>query len=416
MVTKQIFDGIKIAEFAWVGVGPQVARELAMHGATVVRVESHRRPDTLRTGGPFRDAIPGIDRSAFGATYNTNKYGISLDLSGPKGKEVARRLIAWADVVTESMTPGSMKALGLDYEEARKVKPDVIYFSTCQMGQQGPLSKFGGFGELGAAFAGFSQLLGQPDGLPLPAVNAYPDFIAPWYLATTLVGALLRRHKTGRGMYLDQAQVEAGITMLGPTMLDYTVNDRVATRNGNHDPQFAPHNVYRCLGDDRWLAIAVTNGEEWRGLCYLIGNPMWCHNPKFATMRLRKENEEELDTLIEAWTCNYPPHRLMAMLQDAGVPGGVVQAAEDLFDDPQLKERQHFRFLQHAVIGEHAYNSPAYRLSETPNHIWKAAPCLGEDNEYVYKEILGYSDDEIAEMLVEGVITTEADVPGASGD
>ncbi len=127
-MTKQIFDGIKIAEFAWVGVGPQVARELAMHGATVVRVESHGRPDVLRTGGPFRDGTPGIDRSAFGAAYNTNKYGISLDLTTPGGKEAARRLIAWADVVTESMTPGSMKALGLDYEEARKVRQRYIHW------------------------------------------------------------------------------------------------------------------------------------------------------------------------------------------------------------------------------------------------------------------------------------------------
>lgn len=414
-MAKQIFEGIKIAEFAWVGVGPQVARELAEHGATVIRVESHTRPDVLRTGGPFRDRTPGIDRSAFGAAYNTNKYGISLNLTKPRGREVATKLIAWADVVTESMTPGSMKALGLDYEAARKIRPDVIYLSTCQMGQEGPLSKFGGFGELGAAYAGFSHLLGRPDSLPLPVVNAFPDFIAPWYLTMTLVGALLHRRQTGQGMYLDQSQVEAGITMLGPTMLDYTVNGRVAGRNGNHHPDLSPHNVYPCLDDDRWLSITVTNDEEWRGLCRVMANPPWSQEPRFATMRSRKENEDELDRLIGNWTSSYPPHRLMAMLQEAGVPAGVVQTAEDLFEDPQLKDREHFRFLRHKVIGEHAYNAPAYRLSKTPNRIAKAAPCLGEDNEYVYREILGYSDDDIAEMLVDGVITTEADLPGASG-
>jgi crotonobetainyl-CoA:carnitine CoA-transferase CaiB-like acyl-CoA transferase len=406
-MTKQILEGIKIAEFAWVGVGPQVARELAEHGATVIRVESHTRPDTLRTGGPFRDRIPGIDRSAFGAAYNTNKYGISLNLTKPGGKAVARKLIAWAE--------GSMKALGLDYEEARKIRPDIIYCSTCQMGQRGPLSKFGGFGELAAAYAGFSHLLGMPDGLPLPVVNAFPDFVAPWYLTMTLVGALLRRCRTGKGTYLDQAQVEAGVTMLGPQMLDYTVNGRVASRDGNHHPRFAPHNVYPCLGDDRWLSIVVADDDEWQRLCGVMGEPTWSREPRFATMPSRKANEAELDGLIGDWTARYPPHRLMALLQEAGVPAGVVQTAEDLFDDPQLKEREHFRFLRHTVIGEHAYHTPAYRLSKTPNRIAKAAPCLGEDNEYVYKEILGYSDAEIAEMMVDGVITTEADLPGASG-
>ncbi len=414
-MTKQILEGIKVADFAWVGVGPQIGRELAEHGATVVRVESHTRPDPLRTGGPFRDGIPGIDRSAFGAAFNTNKYGISLNLTKPGGKEVARKLIAWANVVTESMTPGSMKALGLDYEEAEKIRPGIIYCSTCQMGGKGPLSKFGGFGELAAAYAGFSQLLGTPDGSPLPVVNAFPDFIAPWYMTMTLVGALVRQRRMGKGMHLDQAQVEAGVTVLGPAMLDYSVNGRVAVRDGSHHPRFAPHNVYPCLGDDRWLSIAVTDDGEWQKLCQTIGGPSWCRESRFATMTARKENEVELDGLISEWTGGYRPHQLMALLQEAGVPAGVVQTAEDLFDDPQLKEREHFHFLQHAVIGEHAYQAPAYRLSKTPGHLTKAAPCLGEDNEYVYKEILGYSDTDIAEMMIDGVITTEADLPGASG-
>ncbi len=410
-MAKQIFEGIKIADFAWVGVGPQVGRELAEHGATVVRVESHRRPDTLRMGSPFKDLTPGIDRSAFGTAYNTNKYGISLDLTRPRGREVAKKLIKWADIVTESFSPGSMKALGLDYEEVKKIKPDIIYFSTCQMGQHGPLSNFGGYGEFGAAFAGYSYLLGWPDRTPLPVVNAYPDFIAPWYLTMTLISALLYRRKTGKGMYLDQAQVEAGITLLGPTMLDYIVNGRVACRAGNHDPYMAPHSLYPCRGEDRWVAITITNEEEWQSLCSVMGYPDWTQDVKFATILSRKENEEELDRLIGEWTINYTPHQLMAKLQDAGVPCGAVQTAEDLFDDPQLKEREHFRFLQHKVIGRQAYNAPAYRLSKTPNDIRKAGPCLGEDNEYVYQQILGYSDDEVADMLVEGVITTDADVP-----
>jgi crotonobetainyl-CoA:carnitine CoA-transferase CaiB-like acyl-CoA transferase len=410
-MAKQIFEGIKVADFSWVGVGPQVARELAEHGATVVRIESHKRPDTLRTTFPFKDHTPGIDRSAFGAAYNTNKYGISLDLTKPKGQEVAKRLIKWADIVTDGFTPGTMEALGLDYEEARKIKPDIIYDSTCQMGQKGPLNKFGGYGQFGTAYGGYCHLLGWPDRDPLPLFNNYTDFIAPWYLLMTTIGALLYRRKTGKGMYLDQSQIEAGISFLGPLFLDYFVNGRVACRMGNRDPYMAPHSLYPSLGADRWVAITVTTEEEWQNLCCVMSYPPWTKDRKYSTMLSRKENEEELDSLIGEWTKNYTPHQLMTLLQDAGVPCGVVQTAEDLFNDHQLKHREHFRFLEHQVIGRHAYNAPAYRLSKTPNHIWKAAPCLGEDNEYVYKEILGYSDDEIAEMLVEGVITTEADVP-----
>jgi len=410
-MTKQIFEGIKIADFAWVGVGPQIARELAEHGATVVRVESHKRPDTLRTAGPFKDNTPGLDNGVFGAAYNTNKYGISLDLTKPKGKEVAKRLIKWADVVSDSFTPGSMKALGLDYDEVKKIKPDIIYYSTCQMGQTGPFSKFGGYGEFAAAYSGFSHLLGWPERTPLPVINAHIDFIAPWYVVMSLIGALLYRRKTGKGMYLDQAQVEAGVSFLGPLMMDYFTNGRVACRMGNHDPYMTPHNVYPCLGEDRWVAITVTNDEEWESLCRVMEHPEWLKDPRFAILISRKENEEELDRLIGEWTKEFDPHQLMTILQEAGIPCGVVQTAEDLFDDPQLKEREHFRFLQHQVMSECAYNSPAYRLSKTPNDIKKAGPCLGEDNEYVYTEILGYSYDEIADMLVEGVITTDADVP-----
>jgi benzylsuccinate CoA-transferase BbsF subunit len=411
-MAKQVFEGIKVADFSWVGVGPQVGRELAEHGATVVRVESHRRPDTLRVAGPFKDSIPGIDRSAFGAAYNTNKYGISLDLTTPKGKEAAKKLIKWADIVADGFTPGTMKALGLSYAEAKEIKPDIIYFSTCQMGQEGPLSRFGGYGEFGAAYAGFSNLLGWPESTPLPVVNAHTDFISPWYIVMTLIGALLYRRKTGKGMYLDQAQVEAGVNFLGPLMLDFFSNKRVAGRRGNRDPYMTPHNIYPCLGQDRWIAITVTHEDEWQRLCHTAGHAEWVHDPLFETLVSRKQNEDKLDAQISGWTVNFNPHQLMAMLQNAGVPCGVVQTAEDLLNDPQLKEREHFRFLQHQVIGKHAYNAPAYRLSGTPNDIKKAGPCLGEDNEYVFTEILGYSNDDIEDMLINGVITTEEDVPG----
>ena len=410
-MAKQVFQGIKVADFSWVGAGPQIARELAYYGATVVRVECHRWPETTRTAGPFKDGITGINRSAFSAAYNVNKLGISLDLNMPKGQEVAKRLIRWADIVADSMSVGAMAKWGLDYESCKKIKPNIIYYSTCQMGQQGPFNKIKGYGFIGVSYAGYGHINGWPDRDPLPLFNNYSDFISPYYLIMAVVGALLYRRKTGKGMYLDQSQVEVGVSFLAPAVLDYMVNGRVACRMGNRDPNMAPHGVFPCQGNDRWVAIAITNDAEWQSFCSAMGNPDWSKDTKFSTMLGRKNNEDELEALIGNWTCNYTPEEIMTMLQRAGVPSGVVQTAEDLFNDPQLKHREHFRFLKHREIGVHAYQTPAYRLSKTPCSIEKAAPCLGEDNEYVYKEILGFSDDEIAELLLEGVITTETDMP-----
>ena len=414
-MARQVFEGIKVCDLSWVGVGPLPGRELALHGATVVRVESHRRPDTLRLSLPFKDFEPGINRSAFGCAFNTQKLGISLDYSTPKGQEVARRLIKWADIVTDSMTPGSLAKWGLDYESVVEFKPDIIYCSTCQMGQHGPLSSFGGYGAFGAAYAGYSHILGYPDRTPLPLYNNYNDFVAPWYLTIALIGALLHRRKTGRGMHLDQSQVETGVTMLAPMVLDYVVNGRIAGRMGNQDHQMCPHNAYPCRGYDRWLVIAVRHGEDWRALCRVTGKPGWTRDPRFATSTARKENEEELDRLIGAWTVTCSPEDAMAALQAGGVPAAtMLTSGEGIVNDPQARHREAFRWLEHTEIGPMLCTTPSYHLSETPARVSKAGPCLGEDNEYVYREILGYSEDEIADMLAEGVITTEADLPDAS--
>lgn len=410
-MAKQVLEGIKVVDFSWAAAGPQVGRELAEHGATVVHVESHRRLCPLRTFAPFKDAKPGVDRSAFHAAYNTNKYSMSLDLTKPKGQEVARRLVGWADIVAESMTPGTVTRLGLDYENCRKINPKVIYLSTSQQGQHGPHRSFKGVGHHINALAGFSACTGWPESDPTMIFTAYSDFIAPWYSTIAVIGALLRRRRTGKGMYIEQSQLEAGITFLAPDWLDYIVNRRDVNRRGNRDRYMCPHGVYPCCGSDRWVAIAVADDEQWKCFCGVIGNPEWTRDPKFATVLSRKENEDELDKLIGEWTNGYAPEQVMTMMQDAGISAGVVQTCEDLLNDPQLKHRRHFRVLNHPVIGPHSYHAPAYRLSETPCDLKRAAPCLGQDNEYVYKEILGFSDDEIADLLVEGVITTEYDAP-----
>jgi benzylsuccinate CoA-transferase BbsF subunit len=406
----QVFEGVKIADFSWVIVGPTISRELAEHGASVIHVESHRYPDTGRVIGPFKDNKPSIDSSAWFAIRNTNKYGISLDLNKPKGQEIAIKLVQWADIVCESMAPGSMAKWGLDYESCKKIKKDIIYFSTCQFGQQGPLSRYAGYGQLGAAYGGMSYVLGKPGNPPPQLYNNYPDFIAPPYMVASLAAALLRKHKTGEGIYLDESQVEAGATFMGPAILDYVVNHRIPQPSENRDPYMAPHGVYPCRGEDRWIAIAVRDEETWKRLVEAMGRPPWCYEPRFSTLRARKKNEEELNGLLSVWTSGYTAEQAMQLLQDAGIPAGVVSTGEDLIHDPQLRYREHFVYLEHAAIGKHAYHSPAYRMSRTPPRLWKAAPCLGEDNLYVYQNILGLTEEEISDLIAEGVITTEADM------
>lgn len=401
---RPVFEGLKVADFSWVGVGPITAKHLADFGATVVRVESETRPDALRYAPPFRDGVPGLDRSAFGAAFNSNKLGITLNLASPRGCEAAKRLIRWADVVTDSMTPGSMERLGLGWKVVHEINPNAIMYSTCQQGQTGPHAAYGGYGTQAASVAGFYEVTGWPDRDPAGVYGAYTDFISPWLLLVALVAALDERRRTGRGQYLDQSQYEAGVTFLGTALLDYTTNGRIAARMGNDDASACPHGAYPCAGNERWLAIAVSTDDEWRALCATIGREDWLTDADLATLVGRRRRKDALDAGIADWTRSHDPHEAMRTLQRAGVPAGVVQTCEDLFHDPQLAHRDHFWFLDHEVIGRHAYDAPAAKLSRTPAQGRRSAPILGQHNVEVYGDILGYSVDEIAEMVADGVI------------
>ena len=401
------FAGLKVADFSWVGVGPIVARHLADFGATVVRVETSTRPDTLRLAPPFRDGQPGINRSTFGAVYNTNKLGLALNLRQPQAREVALRLVRWADIVTDSMTPGSLEHLGLGYEDLRRVKPDIIMYRTTQQGQTGPYRSFGGYGQHGAAMGGFHALTGWPDRPPAGIFGAYTDFVAPWFLFTALVAALDYRDRTGEGQLLDQSQVESALQLLGPQLLDYfaTPGSAGAFRAGNDDPEIFPHGAYPCSPPegDRWLAVAVRDDADWAALCRLIGREEWAEDEAYRGSERRRARAAAIEAAISAWTQERTPHEAMAALQAAGVPAGAVQTCEELFSDPQLAHRGHWWTLDHAVIGPHAYDAPAWKLSRTPARGLRAGPTLGQHSFEVCRDILGLSEDEIAELSAEGV-------------
>ena len=250
-MSKKVFDGIKVAEFAWVGVGPQSSRYLSDHGATVVRIESHTSLDLMRGAGPFPENKPGVNRSMFFGKYNANKMSATLDLNHPRGREIALKFIEWADIVTESFRPATMKKWRLDYDSIRKIKPDIIYLSTSLQGQSGPFSRYGGPGELISAIGGFGEMSGWPERAPSPPYGAYSDYICPRFNATAMIAALDYRRRTGKGQFIEQSQFETSLHFLAPFMLDYDVNGRIARRMGNQHPYAAPHGVYSCQGEDR---------------------------------------------------------------------------------------------------------------------------------------------------------------------
>lgn len=400
---KAVFEEIRVADFSWGAAGPLVGKILGEYGAEVIHIESSTHPDGIRTSYPFKDNKPGLDNALFPDLYNNDKYGMTLNLSHPKGFEIAKKIIAWADVMIESFTPGVMARWGLGYEDVQKLNPSVIMVSTCNQGQTGPHAKHPGWGIQFTSFAGFVHVTGWPDRGPVMLPVAYTDMIAPRFIVAAVAAALAYRQRTGKGQYLDVSQYETAVQFLSPAILDYVINGRIAIRMGNRAASAAPHGVYPCKGDDRWCAISVSNDTEWESFCKAVGNPAWTKGPRFATLSERKENEAELDRLVGQWTINFTPQQVMAMMQESGVPAGVVATAEDVCNDPQLKHRHHFQELDHSVLGRHNYEATSFKLSKTPGSPSRAAPCLGEHTYYVCTKILSISEEEFVQLLSEGV-------------
>ncbi|MEE8442592.1 MAG: CoA transferase [Dehalococcoidia bacterium] len=403
-MTTQAFEGLKVLDFCWVAIGPMTTRYLADHGAKVVKVESQHRVETLRNGVPFKDDIPGVNRSGYFTNYNGNKYGITLNMTHPRAVEQVKRFVAWADLVTENFTPGTMERWGLGYEDLKKVNPDIILFSASMLGRGGPNDRQPGFGGVLGSMAGLVNLCGWPDRTPVPPYAAYTDFFVPRFAVAAIGAALDYRRRTGRGQHLDMSQLEAALHFIAPAILDYTVNGNEQTRAGNRSSYAAPHNAYPCLGEDRWCVIVVSTDRQWEALCLTMGNPAWCREERFATHLGRKEHEVDLDELIGRWTADHEPRKLMGLLQEAGVPAGEVNRCEDLFSDPQLAHRNHFVFQEHPEIGRHASDGNEFRLPASPPRYQWPAPLLGEHTEYVFKEFLGVSDQEYSDLVAEGVL------------
>ncbi len=391
------FAGIKVADFAWVGVGPIISKALADNGATVVRIESSKRPDVLRMAAPYFKREFNLNSSQFMANFNTSKLGMALDMSTDEGRAIARKTADWADVVLESFTPGTIGRFGLDYDTLSKDHPDLIMLSTCLYGQTGPRRHFGGFGNQGAAIAGLHGITGWPDRPPAGPYGAYTDFITPRYGALALASALYERGKSGKGQYVDLSQVEAGIQFLEPLALDAAVNGVTAKPFGLDSLTQCPHGVYQTAGIERYVAISVANAAQWKALCGMAEFREFAGS-KFEDVKERFAVRDKIEAAMREFCAGKPPFAFVTQLRAAGIPASVVMRPSDLYEDPQLIHRGYFVTLKHGFMGPMLYDGYPSLFSETPVTLTKAAPTLGEDTHYVLKEILHYPEDEIARL------------------
>ena len=402
---KSPLEGVRVVSFVWQAAGPLASRMLAHHGAEVILVESSTRISGLRITQPITMGKTGRNASGYFNNINTGMLGISLNMALPKAREIARQLIAKSDVVINNFSKHAMQSWGLAYEDIIEFKPDIIMACLTVMGHSGPRSNVSGHGPSIQAASGLNHMTGFPHRPPVGLGTAYVDFgVNCYHAATAILSALHYRNRTGKGQFIDMSQYESTISTTAVAILDYTANGRVWTRQGNRSSCAAPHGVFRCQGDDRWCAIAVFTDEEWQALRRVMGDERLACDEHFASLPDRLENVEELEKLVEAWTQERPAEEAMRLLQEAGVPAGVVQNSEDLLTrDPQMNARGHYWTLEHPEMGQVICDGPAFRLSKTPGEVARPSPLLGQYNEYVCRQVLGMSEEETAQCAAAGV-------------
>lgn len=406
-MTADALAGLRVLDLSWVVAGPLIGRTLADFGATVVRVESSVRVETARLMQPFHGGVQDKEGSALFGNCNAGKLGLTLDLKSPEGQQVVRDLVAWADVVVESFSPGQLAKWGLDYDALRATKPDLVMLSTSIAGQHGPWSTLAGFGNVGSSLSGFQHLVGYEDRLPMGTFGPYTDYVGPRLALVTLLAALEHRRRTGEGAYIDVSQVEAGVFFLSPQVAHFGYDGTLATRQGNRDPQFAPHGVFACKpvdGKDRFVAVVARTAAEWRALARVMSRPDLADRPDLDSLEGRRAAQDELESAIADWTRGLAASEVEQVLQSAGVPAHLAVTSDDYPADTQLAHRDHLVELPHPRHGTTWVEGPRYALSETPGRPRAAAPTLGQHNHEVLAEILGYDAERIAALTEGGIL------------
>jgi benzylsuccinate CoA-transferase BbsF subunit len=392
-------DGVRILDFTWVVAGPVATRILGDHGAQVVKVERKNPP-------PLGNRKIGLQ-----CDLHRSKLSVALNMQHPRGIELARRLAAMSDIVMDNFSARVMRTWGMDYESLKAVKPDIICISMSGLGHTGPRSSYVSYGPTLQALTGYTQLMAEPDGTPAGYGYSYADMCGGYSGALAALVALWHRRRTGKGQFVDLSQFEAVASVIGPALLDISVNGRTQSAPGYNSQEgpAAPHGVYKCRAldgdDDRWVAISVGTGPEWRRFVTAIGSPEWASETKFRTLYLRMQNSTELDANVSRWTAEHSAEDAMAILQRAGIAAGVVENGVDLCArDPQLKERGFWPEVSTKKgVTTHVTGIP-FKLSGGSGEVRTIAPEVGEDFDYVLGELLGLGKVERDELVAEGAV------------
>lgn len=398
-----LLAGLKVADFSWVAAGPLISKDLANLGACVLHVESENHLDPLRLVPPWKDGVPNVNANHASPNFNQSKLGLAVDLQTPGGREIALRMVDWADVVVESFTPGSAAKLGLDYQTLRQRRPDLIMLSSCMRGQTGPEARYTGFGLQGAGLAGLVAITGWPDRLPSGPWGAYTDFIAPRFSLAALGAALHHRARTGEGQYIDVSQIEAAIHFIEPLLLDCALNGRVAGRAGHNSQRACPHGVFAAQGEERYMAIAVETPAQWRALCQTV--PQLPAQDALNALPARLARKAELEAPLRQWCAAQEPFAAARLLRRAGVPAYPVLRATDLYEDPQLRARGFFISLDHPRLGRATFEGPTTHFSQTPARPLHAGPTIGQHTFETLRDLLGYTEQQISDLAASGALT-----------
>ena len=405
MSGKGPLAGIRVANFGWVWAGPVTGQTLSFMGAEVYKVESNTRIDLTRTLPPFGGGVRDPNRSLSNHACWAGNGSITLNLKKPEALELARRFVAESDVVIENFGPGVINNMGLGYEELVKMKPDVVMFSMPAAGLYGPLRDVRTYGLSLTSLTGLDSLVGYRDGPPIPVENAYSDPYNGILGAFAILTALFHRDRTGEGQHIDYSQAEAVMQMVGPAYMDYTLNKRVAGPIGNAHPLAAgaPHGVFPCQGEDRWISIAVMTDEEWTGLVGAMKSPDWAIADAYATTAGRVADAEAIHSRLAEWTRSFDDHQLTATLQAAGVAAAPVLNVADLLDDPHYEARETFIEVRHPLgFDETIYGKYVKCSAGTPDV--KPGPVIGQDNEHVFKDLLGLATDRYEQLVADEII------------
>jgi len=403
---KLPLEGIRIMDFGQMWAGPHVTQWLVVMGAEVIKVETSVRLDFMRmVGAPpaLQDKAPNAG-SGF-ACINNGKKSITLNMNQPRARELARELVKICDVVTENFGGPILERWGLGYSELKKLNPKIIAYAGSGYGRTGPHSERPSYAEIVEAFDGSTSVNGYPGGEPnTVGVSPWTDATQAMHGAFAIMAALYHRSKTGEGQYIDAAMIEGSANFLGELVMDYIMNGRIGECMGNRDKVMAPQGCYHCQGEDEWVAIAVSNDEEWKAFCSAIGNPEWTRKEEFIDEVSRWNNQDELDRHVEEWTRKHDKYEVMHILQKAGIAAGASLSVQGVAEDAHLKEREFFVETEHPVMGKLPYARLPWRINNAPEGYYNYAPLLGEHNDYVFGELLGLSKEEIAQLVEEKVI------------